>query len=452
MKKYMLGLLLVVAMVMVSCSQDSLAQDDLVSVRFSKLEARAIDEDVYSVTDDVTWGGQDIEIKDAKDYYWSYTATKDDDGFKSGQETAFVAWSDGAGLSGSKKFSTGAWKFELKAYASEADRTEGKKAIFTGKAEKQLTTAATVTVPMSFTYVEGTGTVDFAITATISKPDKSTSVISKVEMITGESTVELTNTENTANWTGAQAGIASGKKNVEIKVYVDDEETPRVSTVIGTAYIMHGLTTKVSGSAVITLTAKTIDVSFDPEIPSSTLVKAPEGTKAGDTITLGKIPVGVKTYGGQNISWKVLKVNGNKALVLSEKVLFNMKHYETDGMDEWNKSLIKAYLNNVGSDGFVSQYGLGDAAIVAASEDESGYNAGDVFLLTMSEIQFDYFDDATSRIANDLAGTACNWWTRTTGTDEDFMCIEGSDGWYYSEGYYSTNEFGVRPAFWIEIE
>ena len=454
MKKFMLGLLLVVAMVtVVSCSQDSLAQDDLVSVRFSKLEARAIDDDIYNVTGDATWGSASVQIGKVEDYYWTYCAIKNDDAFTSGEtfnsssnEYEFVDWADGPGLSGSKKFSAGEWVFELKAYASADDRKNratSDKAIFEGEVTTgKLTTSQTVTVPMSSTYVSGEGAFDFTISAAIDQTDDSSYEITKVEMVFGTEYVELTKGDEA--WTGSKSGIASGKKDVEIRVYVDHETTARVSKKIGTAYILHGLTTNVTGSATITLTANTVDLEFNAGLPSS----LPANIAVGDTVTYGKIP-----SSDTDITWNVLEVKEDKMLVISEKVLFNMKHYDTDGMDDWDDSLIKAYLNKEGDDGFVSQYGLGDVAIVAASEDESGYNAGDVFLLSMSEIQFDYFNDRTSRIAYDLEENASHWWSRTAGdsTDYDFMYVY-DDGYYDCEGESATKEYGVRPAFWIDIE
>ena len=175
----------------------------------------------------------------------------------------------------------------------------------------------------------------------------------------------------------------------------------------------------------------------------------------GRILTMGKIPSSVKTYGGQDITWKVLEVKEDKMLVLSEKVLFNMKHYETAGMHDWDNSLIKAYLNNEGSEGFVSQYGLEDVEIVAASEDESGYGAGDVFLLSSYEVQIKYFNDSfTSATAYNLADTAIDWWTRSAGEQYeeypsyDFV-VNYDNGYFDSDGEYATNEYGVRPAFWI---
>ncbi len=178
-------------------------------------------------------------------------------------------------------------------------------------------------------------------------------------------------------------------------------------------------------------------------------------------LTFGKIPTSVATYGGQAITWKVLEVKEDKILVLSEKVLFNMKHYESNGMHSWADSLIKAYLNKEGSDGFVSQYGLDDVAIIAASEDESGYDAGDVFLLSSYEVEANYFNNKDSYgspcIVYNLAGTASYWWSRSAGEQYegypsyDFVYWD-NDGYFDSDGEYAYQEYGVRPAFWISLE
>ena len=168
-------------------------------------------------------------------------------------------------------------------------------------------------------------------------------------------------------------------------------------------------------------------------------------------LTFGKIPSSVATYGGQAITWKVLEVKEDKILVLSEKVLFNMKHYETQGMKDWDVSLIKAYLNKEGTDGFVSQYGLNDVAIVAATEDESGYEAGDVFLLSNYEAH--EYNGGSTPVSRNLENELCIWWLRTTSDSEwgDFIAIY-EDASFWSEGDYSNENFGVRPAFWISLE
>ena len=266
MKKTLLGLLLIVAIIAVSCSQDSVAQDDLISIRFTKLEAKAIDSESYDVSSDATWGGANVQFGDASNYYWTYKATKQGGGFTTGQTTAFENWSEDKDLTGSKKFSSGSWKFELKAYVSTEDRKNGTNAVFTGEATTEnLTSNTTVSVPMTFTYVTGQGSVNFTISTTVTRPDGSSFAITKLEMVIGSTTVELTKKEGEAtSWTGSKSQIATGQQKVQIKVYVDSESEPTVSKEIGTAYIMYGLTTNVTGSATITI-SKLNDISFSTD-------------------------------------------------------------------------------------------------------------------------------------------------------------------------------------------
>ncbi len=444
MKKCMLGLLLVVAMVaVVSCSQNSLAQDDLVSVRFSKLEARAIDNDTCSVTGDATWGGANVKIGGVEDYWWTYTATKNDDGFKSGEQTTFANWSDEKGLSGSRTFSAGSWKFELKAYASEDDRTEGTKAVFTGEATTgKLTSSTTISVPMSFTYVEGTGSADFEIFTTISQPEGETYAITKVEMIIGEETVNLT--EGDSSWSGSVSGVASGRQKVGIKVYVDDETEARVFEEIGSAYIMHGMTTNISGSATVTIAGdKTVDVTLSPTIPSSVPVRAPEGTAVGDTLTLGKLPDSETA-----VSWKVLKIENRKALVISEKALVLMAHTdnETDTYS-WANSKINSWLNDARDNGFVSQYGLSNVSI-ATGESE----IGNIFLLSSDEAT-NYNCTAGVVFVGDNQEYGC--WLRDAAAEATMAKQIMPSALQVVQVFSDTaakEKLGVRPAFWIDIE
>ena len=447
MKKFMLGLLLVVAMVMVvSCSQDSLAQDNLVSIRFSKLEARAVD-DIYSVSGDATWESASVQIGKVEDYYWTYCATKwDDSSFTTGETDDYVVWSEEKGLGGSKTFSAGKWYFELKAYASKEDRENRgneDKAIFRGSViTGKLTTNQTVSVPMAYTYVSGEGAFDFTISTTITSPEGENYAITKVEMVIGSESVKLT--EDDEAWTGSKSGIASGKQDIVIKVYVDDEATARVSKKIGTAYVLHGMTTNVTGSATISITEKTVELGFSTTLPSS----LPADIAVGDTVTYGKLP-----SSETDITWEVLEVKEDRILVISEKVLFNMQHSTEAGMKSWNDSLIKAYLNKEGDEGFVSQYGLDDVEIVAAAEDESGYGAGNVFLLTNWEASDYYYDDGIPAAENLQGESGVYWWTRTSRSGEsgDFDAFY-SDGWWKDGGELSNNNYGVRPAFWISTQ
>ena len=246
------------------------------------------------------------------------------------------------------------------------------------------------------------------------------------------------------NWTIANNKSASHSEDILVCIKsADTKIKAEIGKVVGGCYVYDISTAYVAIG----------DKVYCKYVAIGDKVYCRQDISTDSTLTFGKIPSSVATYGGQDITWKVLEVKEDKILVLSEKVLFNMKHYETTPMWHWEDSLIKAYLNKEGTDGFVSQYGLNEVAIVAATSEEAGYEAGDVFLLSMKEVQFDYFNDGyNSGTAYNLAGTATEWWCRNYGSgDYDFMYV-WNDGYFDSEGEYAYQEYGVRPAFWISLE
>ena len=282
-------LLLVVAIIAVSCTQDKV-QDDLVSIRFSKLRAKAIDDVAYSTTGNASWTSALVEVLTSDEIYWAYKATKKDNAFTNGQTDGFVVWSESADLSGSKKFSPGKWEFEFKAYISTEERTASiateatsDKAIYKSTAISVDTNATgfnkTVAVPVTYTYIEGKGVADFEISTTITQDavegsNLSSYYISKVVMLIDSKEVELIkDKDNSAEtkWTKSEAEVAAGVQTVGIKVYVDGESSPRYTNEsLGTAIIMHGMTTDIIGTATITLTKQgDVDISFTPGVPDS---------------------------------------------------------------------------------------------------------------------------------------------------------------------------------------
>ena len=281
-------LLLVVAIIAVSCTQDKV-QDDLVSIRFSKLRAKAIDDVAYSTTGDASWESA-VDILTSDKIYWAYKATKKDNAFTNGQTTGFVAWSESANLTGSKKFSPGKWEFEFKAYISADERansiaTEATSdtAIYKSGTISVDTNATgfnkTVAVPVTYTYIEGVGVADFEISTTITQDavegsNLSSYYITKVVMLIDSKEVELIkDKDNSAEtkWTKSEAEVTAGVQTVGIKVYVDGESTPRYTNEnLGTAIIMHGMTTNIIGTATIALTKQgDVDISFTPGVPDS---------------------------------------------------------------------------------------------------------------------------------------------------------------------------------------
>ena len=143
------ALLLIISIIVVSCAPAEVQTEDTsntIQVYFGNLEAKAIDDTAYTVTGSATFNGSTVKIGDVDDYYWSYKATKNDSLFNQGQTDGFVNCvecandgSGGTGLGTARTFSKGKWLFELRAYATAADRTTGTQYLFSGTNESITT-------------------------------------------------------------------------------------------------------------------------------------------------------------------------------------------------------------------------------------------------------------------------------------------------------------------------
>jgi hypothetical protein len=181
--------------------------------------------------------------------------------------------------------------------------------------------------------------------------------------------------------------------------------------------------------------------------------------KIGDVIELGTYPTEAgETYAGKPITWKVLEVDGSKALVISEKIL--TKKANTNGsVYKWSTSPIRSWLNSTEDTGFISQYGLGSVSIVEVSNTtEEGHSSQPeetttdrVFLLSVTELDTYSVGDAYYFDGSDDV----YWWLRTpckNNAESDCYCVypaDAGDGGHTNQPTSSDN--GVRPAFWINL-
>ena len=200
---------------------------------------------------------------------------------------------------------------------------------------------------------------------------------------------------------------------------------------------------------------------------SDTLMKITP-PKVGDTITMGTMPSGVlnyESYVGQPITWKVLEVQNDKVLVISEKLLDSKAHTLQNESYQWtsyaknNWSDINIWLNDTTESGFVALYGLSSVSMVEVShKTEKGQaqqvernSSEKVFLLSKTEVE-KYFKDNTARIANLFGGEASPWYLRTpvnTTKGNSYCYYVDSNGSFQEAAAYS--EIRIRPAFWISI-
>jgi len=180
-----------------------------------------------------------------------------------------------------------------------------------------------------------------------------------------------------------------------------------------------------------------------------------------------------------NIDWRVLAVENNEALLISEKVLetrpYNAKYEDVT----WESCDLRQYLNNE----FYNKLGADKSAVAEtrnANPNNPWYGTpggndtmDKIFLLSLDEV-CRYFGDSTAnlkkkgstgsnwtindannaaRIAKDDKGNACWWWLRSPGDASSRAAYVSTDGGVVVIGSgVSRDSGGVRPAFWLNLK
>ena len=541
---------LIVAVLAVSCvpqSSKTLNEDEHAFVWFGFLEAKAVNEEVYSThTSDGAITSANVAARSADSMYWAYKAVKTDDGFSYGAtgNAAYADVSDTYGLNKAKEFSKGTWNFELVGYTTSTDRTNQKNAVYRGSVSNYAVSSngQSITIPVDYAYSDGYGTANFSITASLTQDPLASNItidnytITGVKAKIGEKSTNLTLQNGV--WKGTINNVPFGMPTASFEVYVADEAEPR-AVKSSRAVIMTNMETNIVGTASINLVKNTATATFvvgettdqpaiyavfydpnggtlasgmpeycrlgetiTPPAPSKyglefkgwkvsntadstasksytassannvTLVAVWETPAVGGTLTMGTYPAkfvdsnsgnsaSAGDYAGKPVTWKVLAVDttANKALVISEYVLTAEKHQITANSSNpytWSNSLIRTWLNNTGSDGFISQYGLSSVSIAEVTHDTDLNGSTEstidkVFLLSVSEAN-SYFADNSARVANTLADSAAIWWLRSRGSYDSFSAaFVRNYGRVIADGYYADYLNGVRPAFWINL-
>jgi hypothetical protein len=156
--------------------------------------------------------------------------------------------------------------------------------------------------------------------------------------------------------------------------------------------------------------------------------------------------------------WLVLRLEGNKKLLLSKDVLFMDKKYNETYMSvTWETCTLRAWLNNEFLNEFTSQEQARIVLTTNANEDNpssgaaGGNNTTDrIFLLSISEARH-YFSSNSARIAK-YNGYEEFWWLRSPGRNSYSAAIVYTEGDVYVGGV-DVNDgriaWGVRPALWL---
>jgi len=180
-------------------------------------------------------------------------------------------------------------------------------------------------------------------------------------------------------------------------------------------------------------------------------------------------------FGG--ISWLVLEDIGDRVLLLSEFVLFDMRYNDTFVSTTWETSTLRSYLNNEFFNSFSpEERGRITETRIENADIQCSFPSGElgqriqtwpvpagndtydkVFLLSYDEQRRYFVDDAArlARMTDDHprqgSGYAHWWWLlRSPRTCTFTVSGVSYEGWDFI-GYPVNMDIGVRPALWLYV-
>jgi hypothetical protein len=197
--------------------------------------------------------------------------------------------------------------------------------------------------------------------------------------------------------------------------------------------------------------------------------------KIGDIIPFGEY------------NWRVLDVQGDKALIITEDVLEHQAYHAQGGEVTWETCDLRKYLNGE----FLSKFDDSRIALTTNQNPNNPWfnntNGGNItqdkiFLLCLEEV-CRYFGDSTDNLRNKPSemqidesiaegsseflcisdnnnykriakhkGEDCWWWLRSPGCISSFATAVYDDGRADVDGVGTCDDgVGVRPALWLKL-
>jgi len=171
-----------------------------------------------------------------------------------------------------------------------------------------------------------------------------------------------------------------------------------------------------------------------------------------------------KPYRFGKFIWRVLEVQEDRALLLTERIVKQRKYHASDVNTTWEKCELRNYLNGTGSfsgKGFIDGFGPQEQSRILFTNNanlnnpqygtKGGASTQDkVFLLSIDEAE-DYFNNDMERVAKHGSG-AWWWWLRSPGSNSYSAASVYIDGSLIMDGdSVHDAEGGVRPALWLNL-
>ena len=169
--------------------------------------------------------------------------------------------------------------------------------------------------------------------------------------------------------------------------------------------------------------------------------------------------------------WRVLDIQDDRALIISENVLEQRVYHESNTSITWENCTLRQYLNGAFYDTFneSDKERIIEVTNVNLTTQFYGTNGGNdtqdkIFLLSLAEV-VQYFGDSgrlrpyaqlsdqynENRIAY-YNGSAVWWWLRSPGKYSNNASSVGSNGYILGSGGSVTITLGgVRPALWLNL-
>lgn len=198
--------------------------------------------------------------------------------------------------------------------------------------------------------------------------------------------------------------------------------------------------------------------------------------RKGDRIKFGTYPQGSNGE-RKSIEWRVLTVQSDRALVVTEKLIDCIPVNETYSSVTWETCTLRTWLNgDFMDDAFSSSEKKVILTVTNANPKNPKYgtDSGDstqdqIFILSYDEAN-NYFSSDKDRMAAPTAYTRMKgaytesditlstgettgiWWLRTSGSDDYCAMRVRISGFINQKGYHVHNySTCVRPAFWLRI-